>query len=118
MLKKFTTQILMAAMILLLSCSDLVAQTRIRFRKGTTSATFSDKLTEGGQKYFVLNAKAGQKVTIRVTSGNNKVIVVGLGIGDAGGAVLSEKIQNSGDNSIALKNTGKATNFRMTVSIR
>lgn len=98
----------------MLSNSILVAQTqtRIRFRKGSTKATVSGRLTGFATRTFVFRAKEGQELTAEITSDNT-----GARFGD-----LSTSLgytTKAGDNYVFIKNDGRAiTNFTLTVTIR
>jgi hypothetical protein len=115
MLKKITAQGLMIAVVLLLIGSDLFAQTRIRFRKGSSSATVSGKIAAEGKRTYVLSAKAGQTLLASLESGNSCV--------NFGYFFFQKDFTTvSGDNSITFYNSCKgktrATTFTLTVSIR
>ena len=116
MLKKMMTQVLALAMILLLSGSDVFSQTRISFRRGSTSASVSGKLAPGAGRSFVLTAKSGQNLRAKISSGNGNVR---FSDPEGPGTLTSiEYVTENGDNEIYIANNGnKATNFTLTVSI-
>lgn len=116
MLKKMMTQVLVLAMILLLFGSDALSQTRISFRRGSTSASVSGNLAPGAERRYVLTARSGQRLNARISSGNRQVI-----FGDAGEAIITTNyfVTKNGDNELVVLNNGnKATKFTLTVSIR
>ena len=66
-------------MVVLLATMDVTAQSRIRFRRGSSSATVSGRIGVNrgvaGANYrsFVVRAGAGQTITATVSSNNGKV---------------------------------------------
>ena len=112
MLRKITTPTLIVATILLLGGYDLFAQTRLRFRRGSTSTSVSGKLAPGGSRSFVLAASSGQTLTANISSGNGRVLF-------EDGGTSTEFQTDRGDNYISISNNGgRTTNFTLTVSIR
>src|SRR5260370_42349771 len=111
MLKKAMTRILMLTMVLLLTNSYLFAQTRIRFRRGSTSATVSGRIAAGARRSFVLRASAGQSLSATTSSRN------GCAVFENGGTSMNYTTR-WGDNYIYITNTcGDSTRFSLTVSI-
>src|SRR5260370_41536045 len=111
MLKKAMTRILMLTMVLLLTNSYLFAQTRIRFRRGSTSATVSGRIAAGARRSFALRASAGQSLSATTSSRNGCVV-----FGNEG--TSTSFTTRWGDNYIYVTNNcGGATNFILTVSI-
>jgi hypothetical protein len=91
--------------------SDTLAQTRIRFARGRTSATVSGTLSAGATKTYVLGARYGQVLSGNVSSGNGCVIF-------SDGATSMSRITESGDNYVSVTNNcRRLTRFTMTVSI-
>jgi hypothetical protein len=118
MSKKMMPQVLALAMILLLLGSDVFAQTRISFRRGSTSASVSGNLAPGKVRIYVLTARSGQKLRAKITSGNGSVSFSDYSGGSAG-ITSDESVTENGDNEVVIANKGKkATNFTLTVSIR
>jgi hypothetical protein len=75
MLKKITTQILMATTVLLFSGASLLAQDiEIRFPRGKKSTTVSGTLTDAARTYIFTGVKRGQKATATVSSPDKNVI--------------------------------------------
>lgn len=115
-------KILAAALIIVTLASDSLAQTRIRFARGRSSATLSGTLTSGSTRAYVLSVRRRQIITISVVSGNNNIEIDlddasgHLGYGDG---YLQMETSANGDHWVTLKNEGsRATKFTMTVSVR
>ena len=84
MVKKTIPQIIALALILILSGSDSLAQKRISFRKGTSSATVRGKIGAKGYLEYLVNGQAGQVMSIEITSGNGAVGQAASGNGTNG----------------------------------
>jgi hypothetical protein len=112
MLKKLTMNLLVLTMMLVLTSSDLLAQTRISFRRGRSSATVSHTIGRDAVQTYVLSAREGKTLYAKIRSNNGKVFLVD------DGATEIIKITDDGDNSFEVYNTGGATRFTLTVSIR
>ncbi len=114
MLKKTGLQVLALALMLSLS-GALMGQKRINFRRGSSSATVRGKIGASGYGEYVVNGRAGQVMSIEITSGNGAVIV---NAGTASGKSFSLDM-TGGDHELSIVNTGRsATNYTLTVSIR
>ena len=78
MRKTISTALALGFMVLL-TTADLAAQSRIRFRRGSTSATVSGRIGVNrgvaGANYrsYVLRAGPGQTISATLSSGNGKV---------------------------------------------
>ena len=115
MQRRTLLKIVALAVILVMSSTDVLAQKRIRFRRGTTSATVRGPIGGGGYLEYVVDGRAGQVMTIEITSGNGAVIV---NAGTASGKSFSIDM-TGGDHLLSVVNTGRrATNYTLTVSIR
>ena len=115
MLRNPALRFVTIALILVLSSGDLFAQKRISFRRGASSATVRAKIGAGGYTEYVVNGRAGQVMSIEITSGNGAVVV---NAGTASGKSFSLEM-TGGDHLLSIVNTGRsATNFTLTVSIR
>ncbi len=69
MYQKITIKFLVGALLLIMSGTELFAQTkRIVFRPAATSATVTGRLGKGMERTFVLGARAGQRLSARVSS--------------------------------------------------
>ncbi len=109
-------------LILMCLLSNVFAQTdgtRIKFLKGKTSAVVKGTVAKGGPDFYLVGAKAGQMMTVKVTG------KVSFGI-DAGGERLteddgstnwSEALPADGDYKIKVFSGGGAQNYTLTVSI-
>ncbi len=116
MLKKIGLKFLMLALIGVMSSSDLLAQTRIRFARGRTSATVSGTLAAGATRGYVLRASAGQVLTGTLSSGNGRCDFTQGALHDT---QYSETVDRNGDVYISIDNHGRrATNFTLTISIQ
>ena len=119
MLKKIVLQILATIMILFLMNTDSFAQTRIQFKRGRNSAIVSGTLGAGVKRVFVVRGKAGQELSIDVKTSSKNVIVYPEGEEDGEwGKGTSYSLETSGDHFFVVSNSGKATRYTMTVTIR
>jgi hypothetical protein len=117
MLKKLSLKFLIVAMIGLMSITDLSAQTRVRFARGRSSATFSGRIRPGSSvRSYVLRASAGQTLTATLSSGNGKCDFTQ---GDYEDTQYSQVIEENGDVTFSIDNHGsRVTNFTLTISIK
>lgn len=117
MLKKISLKFLIVAMIGLMSITDLSAQTRVRFARGRSSASFSGTIRPGTSiRTYVLRASAGQTLTATMSSGNGKCDFTQGAYEDT---QYSQQIEEDGDVTFSIDNHGnRATNFTLTISIR
>ena len=115
MLKKTGLRVMALALMLILTGADLMAQRRINFRRGRSSATVNGKIGVRGYQEYVLRGRAGQVMSIEITSGNGAVIV---NAGTASGRSFSLDM-TGGDHLLSIVNTGgHGTTYTLTVSIR
>ena len=113
--RKPLLKVLTLALVLVVSSADVLAQKRIRFQRGKSSATVRGPIGPNGYTEYVIDGRAGQVMTIEITSGNGAVVV---NAGHASGKSFSLEM-TGGDHLLSVVNTGKrATNYTMTVSIR
>ena len=102
-------------LMLVISTADVLAQKRISFRRGASSATVSGRIGAKGYLEYVINGRAGQLMTIEIKSGNGGVIV---NAGAASGKSFSIDM-TGGDHLLSIVNTkGTATTYTLTVAIR
>jgi hypothetical protein len=114
MIRKLTVQLVALSLIVVLSSADLMAQRRIKFRRGASSATLSGKIAANGYMEYVINGRAGQVMTIEIRSGNGAVVV---NAGTATGKSFSVDM-SGGDHLLSIVNPGRgATTYTMTVAI-
>lgn len=110
-MKKINVKTLILLLILLVSSSDLLAQTRIRFARGRTSASVGGAVGAGGGRSFVLSAIYGQYLSANVSSSNGCVTF-------GNGSTSTGFTTRSGNNFIYVSNNcGRSTRFTLTVSI-
>jgi hypothetical protein len=115
MLKKTGLKVMALALVLALSGAELMAQRRINFRPGRSSATVSGRIGSRGYLEYILRGRAGQVMSIEITSGNGAVVV---NAGAASGKSFSLDM-TGGDHLLSIVNTrGGATSYTLTVSIR
>ncbi len=116
MLKKIGLKISILAMILTVAVSDLSAQTRISFRRGSSSATVSGTLAAGATKGYVLRASQGQVLNGTLSSTNGKADFTQGNLHDT---QYSQTVEENGDVYVSIDNHGsRATKFTLTVSIQ
>lgn len=122
MLKRIVTKTLPFLILLGLTNPNLLAQTRIRFAKGRTSATVSGSITKNhNYKCFILGTRQGQEIRGNVSSQNGTVQFPwysGAQGYEGGGTTHYSKLANGGDETICIENFGKTTTFLLTISIR
>ena len=115
MLKRVTAQVVALTVIVVLSGSELMAQKRISFRRGASSATVHGRIGPKGYLEYVINGRAGQLMSVDITSANGAVIV---NAGSASGKNFSIDM-TGGDHTLSIVNTGRAgTTYTLTVSIK
>lgn len=116
MVKRFSVKFLILSMILLVSGMDLPAQTRIRFQRGSSSATISGTLGAGVTRGYVLGARRGQVLTATLSSGNGQVDFTQGNLHDTQYSVV---VQKTGDVYLSIDNHGKRpTRYTLTISIQ
>ena len=115
MIKRRSIKVVALLLMMILSSADLLAQKRISFRRGASSATVQGRIGSKGYLEYVINGRAGQVMSIDITSGNGAVIV---NAGSASGKNFSLEM-SGGDHLLSIVNTGRgATTYTLTVSIR
>lgn len=115
MIRKTSLIISTLALILVMTGADIMAQKRISFRRGASSATVRGRIASNGYIEYLINGRAGQVMSIEITSGNGAVVV---NAGTASGKSFSLDM-TGGDHMLSVVNPkGGATNYTLTVSIR
>ncbi|MBA3354999.1 MAG: hypothetical protein H0U18_03490 [Pyrinomonadaceae bacterium] len=110
-MKKINVKAFILISVLVVSSSDLFAQTRIRFARGTTSASVSGTLYGGETRTYVLGARRGQYLSANVSSRNGCVTF-------QNGETSASYTTISGNNHLYVGNgCGRTTSFTLTVSI-
>lgn len=116
MLKKIGLKISILAMIFLTAASDSMAQTRIRFARGRSSATISGTLAAGATRGYVLRAAQGQVLAGTLSSTNGKADFTQGSLHDT---QYSQTVDDNGDVYISIDNHGsRATRYTLTISIQ
>jgi hypothetical protein len=108
-------KILALAMILMVTGSTLMAQSRIRFKRGSNSATVSGRLGVNGVRSYVLRANRGQVLTATLSSDNGKVDFTQANVHDT---QYSRTVEQSGDVEVMIDNHGGPTRYTLTISIQ
>lgn len=104
----------LAVMVMLLSSTNLFAQRRIRFSRGASSAVVTGRIGGNGYTEYVINGRAGQVMTIEITSETGGVVV---NAGTASGKSFSIDM-TGGDHLLSIVNQGqRPTSYRLRVSI-
>lgn len=115
MIRKTSVHLVALMLVMIVSVPDLLAQKRISFRKGASSATVRGRIGANGYTEYVINGRAGQVMTIKITSGNGAVTV---NAGSASGKDFSLEM-TGGDHLLSIVNTAAtATNYTLTVAIQ
>ena len=97
-------------MIVFMAYSDILADIRVRFKSGATSATLKGQISK--KVCFIAGASQGQSMDAIVSGGNNKVVFEeGLFWN------MSWKIDRSGDKRFCIINNGSQSTYEMTVHI-
>ena len=110
-MKKLGAKILFLSLILVVSSANLLAQTRISFARGRTSASVSSQIGGYAERSYVLSAKYGQVLSATVSSRNGCVKF-------NNGATSITYITQPGNNFLYLVNSCRNnTGFTLTVAI-
>lgn len=119
-MKRSISMILALAVVVLLTTADLAAQSRIRFKRGSSSATVSGRIGVNrgvaGANYrsYVLRAGAGQTISATVSSANGKVAFA-----ENDQTSYSIQTDRSRDYVLRIYNGGASgTSYTLTVSIQ
>jgi hypothetical protein len=110
-MKKLLLFTALSVVLATICASESLAQTRIRFARGRTSATVSGTLAGGARRTYVLGARQGQYLSGNVSSRNGCVKFTE-------GSTSVGFTTDSGDNILSVTNyCSRSTTFTMTVSI-
>lgn len=91
------------------------AQTRIRFARGASSATVNGSLPGGYSRSYVVGARAGQMLTVRVRSAGNVWLDIG---GNEVGTGITIECDSTDDYIITVNNSNNyAVNYSLFVAI-
>lgn len=100
---------------------------RVKFAKGKSSATVSNSVIRGDRDTYIVGAKAGQKMTVKITSLENNAVFQIMGpdgeyLQDAGEEDDATSVTNSlpetGDYRIIVGGTRGNASYKLTVSIK
>lgn len=100
---------------------------RVKFAKGKSSATLSGGVIRGDRDTYILGAKAGQTMSVRITSVENNAVfqIEGPGgkylqnAGEEDDATnIAASLPDSGDYRIIVGGTRGNASYRLTVSIK
>lgn len=115
MQRRIALIVVAVSLVVVAASVGVLAQKRIRFQRGKSSATVRGPIAPNGYLEYVVNGRAGQVMTIEITSGNGSVVV---NAGSASGKSFSIEM-TGGDHLLSVVNTGRrATNYTLTVAIR
>ena len=114
-MRRTSVRLVALVLVAVLCNTDLMAQKRISFKRGTSAATLRGRIAANGYTEYLINGREGQVMTITITSGNGAVVV---NAGTASGKDFSLEM-TGGDHLLSIVNTARgATNYTLTVSIR
>lgn len=100
------------SIVLALSVVNL-ADIRIRFARGRTSATVTGSIRAGGRVCYVAGARRGQTLNAVLSSRSGKVNFL-----ETGETSYSFVVDRSGDQTLCVDNVGGSTTYTLTVSIQ
>jgi hypothetical protein len=120
-MKKTVSTTVALAMIILLATADIMAQSsRIRFRRGSTSATVSGRIGVNrgvaGANYrsYVVRAQGGQTISATLSSGNGRVAFA-----ENDQTSFTIETDSTRDYELHIYNGGaNSTTYTLTVSIQ
>src|SRR5688500_8258760 len=110
-MKNFSANLLILMMLIIGAVMDTPAQTRIRFGRGSTSATVSGSLAGHGTRTYVLGARAGQRLSANVSSRGGCV--------QFNGSTSISMTTEDGNNYLDISNEckGRTVRYSLTVTI-
>jgi len=110
-MKKTLGKAIVLILVLIISNICVAAQTRIRFARGSTSASVSSSIGGYASRSYVLGARYGQLLSANISSRNGCVTF-------SNGASSISYVTESGNNYLYLKNGCRGTTgYTLTVSI-
>ena len=117
MFKKLGVKILVLMMVCVMLTTDTLAQTRIRFARGRSSASVSGTMAAGGSREYVLGARRGQTLTATLSCTNSSKC--DFAQGELHDTQYSQYVDSNGDVYITIHTHGaRATRYTMTISIQ
>jgi hypothetical protein len=123
MLKIIGLKFIVLVLVVFSVADSSLAQTRIKFARGKSSATVRGTLAADETREFALKVRFGQTLSVRMTpAGNNIDAEVSnynghvFWVENGSGKVV---IDENGDYYIVIKNSGRAaTRYSLTVTVR
>lgn len=115
--KTFLIKIFAVLMVIGMMDSAAFSQTRIRFAKGRSSTTINGTLSSNGNRIYIVNAKRGQRMTLKVKS----KVPIDIYVDDTDGLFDGGTIDLtfSGDHKISINNeNSRSTTYSLYVEIR
>jgi hypothetical protein len=94
--------------------TDTMANIRIRFPKGKTSATVKGRVTTGGRVCYFVPGKAGQTLTASLSTTSPNTLMMILESGETDYVYV---LDVAGQPSVCVDNLGRAGTFTLTVSV-
>jgi hypothetical protein len=114
--KIFLTKTFAVLMLIGMMNSLSFAQTRVRFARGKSSATVSGTLSNGYQRSYIVGARRGQKMTVRVRGNGNLWLDIG---GNDVGTGETIELRSTDDYIITVHNDDDArVRYSLYISIR
>jgi hypothetical protein len=113
MMSTLLTRSLLTSLVCVSMFTAALADTRIRFARGRTSATVSGRVGNGGRVCYFAGARRGQTFTATLSSSTGKVQIF-----ESGDTSYSYEVEQTGDQSVCVDNLGRAASYTLTVSIR
>jgi hypothetical protein len=110
---KYLTKIVAVTAVFASTNVFAMADNRIRFAKGRTSATVTGRVANGGRVCYFAGARPGQQFTATVSSRSGKVVIF-----ESGETSYNYEVETRGDQSVCVDNLAGATTYSLTVSIR
>ncbi len=127
-LRIFATFLLMTSVLSLASITSADGvRKRLKFAKGRSAATVSGAVIRGDQDTYIIGARKGQTMRVKITSLENNAV---FQIADANGSYLSDagegddttnwtgELRSSGDYEISVGGTRGNATYKLTVSIK
>lgn len=106
------------AVLMIIGMMDSAAfsQTRIRFARGKSSATVTGKLNSGYQRTYVVGARAGQMMTVRIQAAGN--VWFDIGGNEIEESSITIECRSTDDYEITVHNDDEySTNYSLFVAI-
>jgi hypothetical protein len=120
MMKKLGFRSLAFTLIFMLGASASLAQTRVSFKRGKSSASVSGKLAAGASRLYVVSAREGQTLTLAAKGDVSYEILGKDYVASMSGSPDSSdyNLVKTGDYKIKITSDQKATNFTLTITLK